>query len=144
MARVSTKQREVQPLDDVSAQVSQFLYLKRQIDELTKEQKVVRDQLMELVEKDGYEDSDGHMWFDLESPVDGRVAIKRERRTKQEVDEESAEELLREYGLWDTCTKQVRVLDEDAIMSALWDSKLSEEDIDTIYPKKIIWALHVK
>lgn len=144
MARVSTKKRETQPVDDLSAQVGEYLYLKKQIDEMTKQQKEIRDSLMELVESDGYEDPDGHWWLDLDSPIDGKVAIKRERRTKQEVDEETALEVLTEKGLWHTCTKQIRVLDEDAIMSALWSEELSEEDIDAIYPKKTIWALHIK
>jgi hypothetical protein len=144
MARVSTKQREVQQMDDLSAQVSEYLYLKKQIEDLTKQQKEIRDSLMDLVEQDGYEDSDGHMWLDLESPVDGKTAIKRERRTKQEVNEEAAMDVLTERGLYDTCTKEIRVLDEDAIMSALWDEELSETDIDVIYPKKTIWALHIK
>jgi hypothetical protein len=144
MARVSTKQRKVQPLDDLSAQVSEYLYLKKQIEDMTKQQQQIRDALMELVEQDGYEDSDGHWWLDLESPIDGKSAIKRERRTKQQVNEEAAQEVLTEKGLWHTCTKQVRVLDEDAIMSALWSEELSEDDIDVIYPKKTIWALHIK
>jgi hypothetical protein len=144
MARVSTKQREPQPVDDLSAQVSEYLYLKKQIDEMTKQQKEIRDALMEVVEQDGYEDSDGHWWLDLDSPIDGKVALKRERRTRQEVNEEGAMEVLTNKGLWHTCTKQIRVLDEDAIMSALWSEELSEEDIDVIYPKKTIWALRVE
>ena len=144
MARVSTKQRETQPLDEVTAKVSQFLYLKKQIDDLTKDQKALRDELMQFVETEGYEDSDGHVWYDFESPIDGKVALKRERRTKQEVDEDSALEILTDKGLYHTCTKQIRVLDEDAIMSALWSEELTEDDIDSIYPKKVIWALTVK
>lgn len=144
MARVSTKSREVQPMDDLTAQVSEYLYLKREIDELTTRQKKIRDELMTAVESGGYEDPDGHWWLELESPVDGNVSVKRERRTRQEVDEEAAKELLTERGLWHTCTKQIRVLDEDAIMSALWNNELTEDDIDTIYPKKVFWALLIK
>lgn len=144
MARVSTKQREPQVMDDLNARVSEYLYLKKQIEDLGTRQKELRNELMEVVKTDGYEDADGHWWLDLENPIEGKVALKRERRTKQEVDEEAAQDLLTERGLWHTCTKQVRVLDEDAIMSALWNEDLTEEDIDTIYPKKVIWALTVK
>lgn len=144
MARVSSKQRETKVADDLNAHVAEYAHLKKQIDDMTRRQKQLRDELMEAIQADGYEDADGHWWLDLDTPVDGIESIKRERRTKQQVDEEAAEELLTERDLWKACTKQVRILDEDAVMSALWDKKLTEDDIDVIYPTKIIWALHVK
>jgi hypothetical protein len=32
------------------------------------------------------------------------------------------------------------VLDEDADMACLYEGLLSEEDVDTMFPKKITWA----
>jgi hypothetical protein len=36
------------------------------------------------------------------------------------------------------------VLQEDLLMAAHWDGKISEEAIDEMFPAKVVWALMTK
>lgn len=144
MARVSNSKREPKPVDEFSASVREYKSLKDQIDELTKRQKSLRDYLMDTVEQTGFEDENGNVWVELDDEIDGVVAIKRERRAKPALDEDAAAEVLSAKGLDEECYKTVRVVDEDAVMACLYDERLTEDDIDTIFPQKVTWALVLK
>jgi hypothetical protein len=43
--------------------------------------------------------------------------------------------------VFETCTKTITVLDQDAVMAAYYEGKLTDEDIDTMFPEKITWAI---
>lgn len=141
MARVSATARAPQPVDDVNQTVREYLRLKAEGDKIAKQQKSLRDSLMETIEKAGYEDDLGHMWIDLDEDVAGTAAIQRQRRVSRSLDAAAAEETLTGLGLWDECTTMVRVIDEDKIYAALYDEKLNEADIDCIFPQSVTYAL---
>lgn len=144
MAKVSSAARQPQPMDVVEAQVREYKYLKEQIDLLSKRQKQIRDELMLLVENTGYEDDQGHLWVEFDEDIDGVGALQRQRRVSRSLDEESAEKILTDAGVWDKCTELKRVVNEDAVMQALYDEELTEVDVDGVYPPKITWALVLK
>lgn len=131
-------------MDDLTVKIRSYKSLKDQIDTLSKEQKALRDALMEAVQADGYTDENGSLWIELDNEIDGVAALKRERRAKRELDEQAAEEILTALGLEDICYKTVRVVDEDAVYAALYADKLTDADIDTMFPEKITWALVLK
>jgi hemerythrin superfamily protein len=144
MARVSNTTREPQPVDVFTAQVREYNMVKKQADAATKRQKELRDSLMETIKYAGYEDDQGHFWLELEEPIDGIKALQGERRVSRSVDETAAEEIFTALGLTEKCYKTVQVVDEDAVYAALFDEELTDADIDTIFPQKIVWALKVK
>jgi hemerythrin superfamily protein len=144
MARVSDSTREAQQVDQVTAQIREYNSVKKEADRLAKRQKELRDSLMETIKYVGYEDDQGHYWLELEEPIDGVVALQGERRVSRGLDEEAAAEIFESLGLTETCYKTVQVVDEDAVYSALYEDKLTDADIDTIFPQKIVWALKVK
>lgn len=87
-------------------------------------------------------DADGHRWFFLsdetEDPYigpDGRVieSLKVEKRSSISLDEEVAEDRLKELGLLDQCIETVEVLDEDKILALNFEDKLSDEDLALMY-----------
>lgn len=131
-------------MDSFESQVKEYKYLKDEIDKLTKDQKKLRDSLMAVIEEQGYEDDQGHWWLELDAEVDGVAALQRQRRVSRSLDEESAKETLMGLGLWEDCTELVRVVNEDKVYEALYEDKLSEQDVDAIYPQKITWALMLK
>jgi predicted RNA-binding protein associated with RNAse of E/G family len=47
-------------------------------------------------------------------------------------------------GLEDSLYKTIRVVDEDALMAALYEEVLTEEEVDEMYPPKVVWALVLK
>lgn len=144
MARASSNVRVIDPDDSLTVQVREYKHLKAQIDALQKQQKEIRDALMETIEQSGYTDDQGHWWVDLAKEVDGTTAIKRERRSSRSLDEDAALEVLTALSLHEECYKTVRVVDEDAVWAALYEERLSDADIESIFPEKVTWALVVR
>lgn len=144
MARVSSNVRVIETADDTGMKVAEYKRLKAEIDALQKQQKEIRNVLIERIESDGYDDSDGHGWLDLATEIDGTTSIKRERRSSRSLDEDAALEVLTELGLQEECYKTVRVVDEDAVWAALFEERLTDDHIEAIFPEKVTWALVVR
>lgn len=144
MARVAKTTRQPQTMGTLDANVREYKYLKDQIETLTKRQKEIRDDLMSIVEAEGYIDDQGHCWYELDEPVDGVAALQRQRRVSRSLDEDAAEDILKGASLWDRCTEVKRIINQDAVYEALYDEQLTEDDIDAIFPAKTTWALFLK
>lgn len=144
MARV--KDTEPRNLDenDLVVRAKKYAFLKAQIDFLEKEQKELRAKLFENLEIDGEEDDKGNIVLELPEEVDGYVAVIKQRRVSRKIDETRAEEIITEKGMEDTLYKTIRVVDEDALMAALYNDELTEEQIDEMYPQSVTWALVLK
>ena len=85
-----------------------------------------------------------HAMFTLTTGADGDISIQRQRRVSRSLDADAAEEILANAGVLDDCYKTVRVIDEDAVMQALYSETLTEADVDAIFPSKVTWALVIK
>ena len=144
MARV--KKEELRNVDenDFLARVKKYSFLKSQLDYLEKEQKEERSKLFEVLDTEGEEDDKGNIFIDLPEEVDGIVAIVKERRVSRKINEAKAEEIIEAKGLQDKLFKTIRVIDEDALMAALYSDELTEEEVEEMYPQSIIWALKLK
>ena len=66
--------------------------------------------------------------------------MQRQRRVSQSLDMDTAILTLTKRGLADRCIRSVPTVDEDEIMSCLYEGKLTEEEVDAMFPKKITWA----
>jgi hypothetical protein len=139
MATVEKPSRDVSP-KGLLGTVKQYVNLKRRIDDLTKEQSVLKTELSDLVDKQGETDDKGHVWLPLPEEVDGVVSLKRERRVSQSLDMDAAILILTQKGLAERCIKPIPTVAEDEVMAALYEGKLTEEDVDAMFPKKITWA----
>ena len=128
------------PINSVLSKVQHFLTIKRQLEDLTKEQVELKSYLSNLVDAEGEPDDKGHLWYSLEQEVDGYRSLQRQRKVSQSLDMEEATRILKEKGLDSRCFVMQPVLDEDAVMSCLYEGLLTEEDVDTMFPKKITWA----
>ena len=144
MARV--KEENIRNVDenDLLARVKKYSFLKSQLDYLEREQKEERAKLFETLDTEGEEDDKGNIFIDLPEEVDGIVAIVKERRVSRKINEAKAEEIIEAKGLEDKLYKTIRVIDEDALMAALYSDELTEEEIEEMYPQSVIWALKLK
>jgi hypothetical protein len=129
-----------QPMDPIAAKFREYVSLKKQIDELTKRQSDIKPELMAYAEANGIEDDKGHYIYYVDEDVDGYVSMQKQRRVSFGYDEDAAKRILTDKGLWEQCTTQVRILNEDALLAAHWEGALSEQDIDAIRPQKVTWA----
>ena len=92
----------------------------------------------------GEEDDKGNIVLELPEEVDGYSAIIKQRRVSRKIDEDKAEEVITARGMEETLYKTIRVVDEDALMAALYNDELTEAEIDEMYPQSITWALVLK
>jgi uncharacterized protein YebE (UPF0316 family) len=139
MARVkATESREEDPL---IKDAREFSFLKQQIDFLEKQSKEVRERLFAQLDELGEVDDKGNIIIELPEEVNGFGAVVKQRRVSRKIDELIADEIITEKGMEDQLYKTIRVVDEDALMAALYNDELTEAEIDLMYPQKIVWAL---
>jgi len=126
--------------DSIVSKVRKYVSLRGRIDDLTKEQSLLKSELSELVDKEGTADDKGHIWYSLPEEVDGYQSLQRQRRVSQRLDEDTARAILKQKGLTDRCYKLVPILDEAEVMACLYESLLTEEEIDSMFPKSVSYA----
>ena len=139
MARVkTTESREEDPL---IKDAREYSFLKQQIEFLEKQQKEVRERLFTQLDELGEIDDKGNVIIELPEEVNGFGAVVKQRRVSRKIDELLADEITTEKGMEEQLDKTIRVVDEDALMAALYNDELTEAEIDLMYPQKIVWAL---
>jgi hypothetical protein len=126
---------------EVITKIREFLSYKVQIDKLTKSQAPIKAEVMEAIEAHGEEDDKGNYVFELPITIDGYSKMVRQRRVTRKLDMDEALSVLKQRGLYDSCVTMVPMVNEDAVMSALYEGKISEEEIDAMWPQNVIWAL---
>jgi hypothetical protein len=129
-------------MDTTSVQeiVRQYVGLKDHVDLIVKRQNEVKQRLVAVIDSDGVTDERGHISFPINDDSTGIKAITKQRRVSKSLDIDAAEDILAKKGLKDLCIKMMPMLDEDAIMAAFYEGRLTEEDIDTMFPAKVSYA----
>jgi hypothetical protein len=130
--------------DSLEGQISEYVKVKASLDILTTRQKELRDKLFEQLDQFGEEDSKGNIQLELDSAIDGVARLEKQRRVTRTLNELVAEEIIEANGLGEEVYKTVRQIDEDALMAAHYEGKISEEDLDNMFPAKVVWALMTK
>ena len=118
----------------------EFVGLKAQLDQIGSRQGEIKDRLKEAVEARGYEDSDGHLWYDLPEEIEGYTRLKREKRIREKFDEEAALALVKKKGLEKKCIKMVPQLDPDALAAARWEKKITDKEFKALIDQTTTWA----
>jgi hypothetical protein len=142
MARaIPEEPREYYDPEDFNSQVREFIRIKETLDALDKRSKELREKLMAVIDEEGLPDSNGNLLYEFDQPIDGVVRIEKQRRASRKLDEEKAEVIIEAAGIGDDVYKMVRVIDEDALMASFYEEKITEEQIDEMFPVVITWAL---
>lgn len=116
---------------------------KVQADEAKVTQARVRPKLVAILEEIE-PDADGHRTLVLDEPIQGYGSIVYQRRVSIVPDNELIMEILEKYDLVEQCTELKRVPDEEAVMTAVYDGKLPEAELQDMYPQKETFAVVVK
>jgi hypothetical protein len=134
-----TKRAEVD-LTKVQGVVESWYALKRQATLIGSKLNEGKKALKEMVQEYGETDpTTGSIFLRLPQPVGDRriTTLKNQRSTSDSTNYERAEEILRKKGLWDSMTKTRTVvdLDPDAIYAGFYDGKITESELDQMFPK---------
>lgn len=136
MAGTTTVRRKA-ALDFV-ATFTQHITLKTEAARLTKRSNTLKDRLKGWMPgfKDVYRNENGSYFVDLPETVEvggkqySGMELRRSVSTK--FDEETAEKVLRRKNIYDECT--VPVLDQDKIYAAYQEDKITERELDSMFP----------
>lgn len=124
----------------IVSKVRKYVSLRSRIEDLTKEQTVLKTELSNLVDTEGIPDEKGHLWYNLPEEVDGFKSLQRQRKVSQRLDEDTARAVLNQKSLTDRCYKLVPVLNEAEVMACLYEGLLTEEEVDSMFPKSVSYA----
>ena len=144
MARVKKDEPRFSDENNLISRTKKYAFLKSQLDYFEKEQKALRALWFEDLDEIGEEDDKGNVIIELPEEVEGYSSVVKQRRVSRKIDEALAEEIIIKHGLEDVLYKTIRVVDEDALMAALYEDVLTEEEVDEMYPQSITWALVLK
>jgi glycine/D-amino acid oxidase-like deaminating enzyme len=142
MAKVTPEESvRISDPNDFNSQVREYVTLKESMDMLEKRATELREKLFEKIELEGEVDDKGNVFLELPAEVKGIVRLEKQRRVSRKLDELAADEIIMEHHLAGELYKTIQVVDEDAVMAAHYEGKLSEDEIEKMFPAKVVWAL---
>lgn len=129
--------------DDLVTQAKEYVSVKKNIDLFEDRAKELKTALFLQIDENGFEDDKGNIWLELPEPIDEFLSLQKQKRSTQKVDEGSALaiQMIKDKGLGDRLIKQVENVDGDALMAAVFDGTLTEEEVEEMFPTKVVWAL---
>lgn len=127
--------------NSIEAQVREYVKVKQSIDVMDTRSKELREKLFSVLDSEGYEDSNGNLQFELPDAIEGIVRLEKQRRVTRKLNEPKAEEILTNLGIYDDVFVMTPTLDEDKLMAAFYEGKISEEELDEMFPSNVVWAL---
>jgi hypothetical protein len=141
VARIKEEEPRVAAIDDLEAQAKQYIFFKKQVEYFESELKLLKEKIFEVVDTKGEVDGNGNIFVELPNEIEGVRMLQKQRRVSRKIEEGVAEQIIADKGMEEQLYKTIRIVDEDALMAALYEGQLTEEEIDQMYPQKIVWAL---
>jgi len=127
--------------ESLEAQVREYGKIKTSMEILETRSKELRTKLFEYLDTEGEEDDKGNVQLELPASIDGITRLEKQRRATRKLDEMTAETIIDQTGLAEEVYEMKRVINEDALMAAYYEGKITEEQLDEMFPTSIIWAL---
>lgn len=128
--------------NDLESQAREYIRLKESMSHMEARSKELRDKLLEHIDLDGEEDSSGNIGLYLEHEVEGVLRLQKTRRAKRVLDEMTADSIIERAGIGDDVYEMKRTINEDALMAAFYEGKITEEELDEMFPVTVSWALN--
>lgn len=124
----------------VERTVQEYLSLRSLNDKTEARVSAMKRNLMDLLLAEGTEEGDAthphrSMTFDDEISV-GEYTVRgimRQCRVQQVLDEVAAWALIKEKGLEDTCIETIQVLNEDGLLAANYEKRISDAELKALY-----------
>lgn len=126
------------------SQVREYVKLRDSIKFMKERQEELHGKIMSHLDSDGDEDGSGNISLFLDSPVGEIQRIQKTRRVKRVLDEAVADKIIEDANIGSEVYEMKRVIDESALMSAFYEEKITEDQLDAMFPSKVTWALDLK
>lgn len=133
-------------LEALRKEVSEWHALKQQAATLNNELDRRKKRLQGILEKYGETDpSTGSIFLDLGEPVgSARITqLKNQCATRQVMNEEMAEEILTNKGMWEEMTDLVRVMDDSRVLAAFYDHRITDDELAKMIHEKVVYSFFV-
>ncbi len=143
MAKAAPPTRSVNDKSEVDYLVAEYVHLRNSEKELAARKKIIRDQLIDIVEQVGEFDSNGNQFIELEPGSDASL-MQRQRRVQRGLDMEAATEIMEEKGLADQAFIMVPTLDTEFVWKQVFEGRISDDELERIFPSKETFALVVE
>lgn len=127
--------------EDFETQVREYLKLKASMDFMESRVKELRTKIFEKMDLEGDPDDKGNINLFLDQEIDGVSRLEKQRRVSRKLNEALAETIIDEAGIGDEVYETKRVINEDALMAAFYEEKITEEQLEDMFPATITWAL---
>jgi hypothetical protein len=135
--------KESPNLEELRTWVESHYVTKQQINSLTRRLNDSKERLKGLVQHLGDKNPEsGSIYLNLGAPVTDKkiLWLKNQRAVSQTINMDAAERILKKKNLWGQMTTTVEVLDEAKVRAAYYDRKLTEGDLDQIFPQHISYS----
>jgi hypothetical protein len=129
--------------DDLQSQVQEYVKLKASMAVMEARQKELKAKIFAHIENEGSEDTSGSVSLYLDTPIGDVQRVQKTRRAKRTLNEETAESIIEQAGIADDVYEMKRVINEGSLMSAYYEEKITEEQLDEMFPTSVIWALDI-
>lgn len=130
-----------QALEPIKKEIQQYVVLKDEVSNLETRVGQIKKRIITAIEELGEANEKGSLVLAINDEKSGTTSIVKQRRVSKVFDEDTANKILKEKELFDSCTQTIVVLDQDAVMAAYYTGKLTDEDIESMFPEKVSWAL---
>ena len=123
--------------------VRELIMLREQKASIAKREKDLREAVVPYLEEIGEPTGEmgQHLSYTLDEPIRGVNRVVWQERVTQTVDEDRAEAIARARNVYDDLFIMRPVLNEEAVIVALDDGLISDDDVAAIFPKKSTHAL---
>jgi hypothetical protein len=129
--------------NDLQSQVQEYVKLKESVAHMEARQKELREKIFAHIETEGNEDTSGSMSLYLDRPIGEVQRVQKTRRGKRTLNEELADQIIEQTGIGQEVYEFKRVINEGALMAAYYEERITEEQLDEMFPTKVIWALDI-
>lgn len=127
--------------NDLQSQVAEYIKLRDSIKFMEDRKKELHAKIFAHIDTEGEEDTAGSFSLYLDSPIGDVQRVQKTRRAKRVLDETVAEQIIEAANIGDDVYEMKRVINEGSLMSAYYEGKITEEQLDEMFPTKVTWAL---
>jgi hypothetical protein len=127
--------------NSLEAQIREYVKAKSVIDVMDARVKELREKIFVRLDEEGFEDDKGNVQLPLDNDIEGVLRLEKQRRVTRKLNEPKADEILTARGIKNDVYVMREVLEEDLLMAAFYEDKITEDELDEMFPANVTWAL---